>query len=162
MSESYTKSSLLAALIGLGRSVEGNKNRPDFQTHQVLLSGLKMLSSAVITESEMKNEIALLHKQKYRLVNRCLTCKKQCGRNNDFDLLRNPTESEQAAVLKYALLAFTQTLGSIINCRKMADTDAEILSFLYDALYWLGKEDSVPSLLTEIEKGSMLLRKVLI
>ena len=162
MSESCTKSTLLAALIGLGRSAEGNKNRPDFQTHQLLLSGLKMLGNAAITENEMKNQIALLHEQKYRLVDRCLTCKKQCGRNDDYNLWKDSAESGQIVVLKYALLALAQTLGSIINCKKMTDTDAEILSFLYDALYWLGKEDNIPSLLTEIEKGSMLLRKVLI
>lgn len=162
MNEPHTKSALLAALIGLGRAAEGNKNRPDSQTHQVLLLGLKMLSDTNITKNEIKGQIVMLHEQKYRLAGRCLTCKKQCGRNDDYELLRNPAEPERITALKCALLALTQMMGSIIDSKGTTTASAEVLSFLYDALYWLGKEEEVPALLSEIEKGSTLLREVLV
>lgn len=161
MNELYTKSTLLAALIGLGRAAEGNKNRPDLHTHQILLSSFRMLTCADVTEREVKNQVAILHEQKYRLAGRCLTCKKKCGRNDDYDLLRHQAESGQVIALKYALLALIQMLGNCVDNRKIINSDAEILGFLYDALYWLGKKQESAELISEIEIGSLLLQKVL-
>lgn len=92
------KKELLCALIGLSRAIEGNESKCTRHTQKIFLDGLYMitLSEMMITYQEIMCHITLLHGEKQRLVPRCATCKKKCGRNDDFPKDKMESLSEYA------------------------------------------------------------------
>lgn len=133
---------LLSALIGLGRAAEGNENRPDGLTHQVLLNGIQLLNADLVTsEILLKQQISLLHKEKYKLISRCLNCKKQCGRNDDYSFFSEENTDAALFSLKYVLLSLIQTVGEhVMQLPALSAIYQSSVSFLYDSLFFLGKD----------------------
>ena len=132
------KKQLIGALIGLGRSTEGNKNCPNEKTDQVMLSGLFLLASG--TYHKIVQQIELINTEKYKLVPRCLTCGKQCGRNNTVNIAER-LYGEESDKLRFLLLSSIISMPSLIEpmeCNQ--ELRKEAVSFLYNALFWLGKD----------------------
>lgn len=138
----YAEKDLFGAIVGLARSVEGNKNRPTESTHNALLLGLRMLiSHNEYTYMEIKNHIEVLHTEKFKLVNRCLTCINPCGRNDDYDVARLDDLKSELKELKYTLLSSIMSMEPILR-HMTADKCCyeETIMFLYDALFIMGSE----------------------
>ena len=130
---------LLGALIGLGREVEGNKNRPTKMTNQIMIQGLKMICAdeSLITQA-IEQQISLLHNEKEKLVPRCLTCKKQCGRNNDYEIESFASDEIILAKAKKQLLE-----DILILANKYEIENQDVLTQIYDSLYLLGTDDAL-------------------
>lgn len=96
---------ILGALVGLGRAAEGNKNRPTEVTDRVLIDGLRMVMLKDIPELMMKEQIKKIHEEKYKLVPRCTTCKKQCGRNDDYTVSDLRKDSNDVFNMKLRMLS---------------------------------------------------------
>lgn len=136
-------SEMLGALIGLGRAVEGNTVKPDSTTHVTLLKGCIMyLQESNYSVQEMSLHIDLLHREKYRLVERCLSCSKQCGRNDDYNLEQfmemEPDELEKRRLLISQIIS----LGSTEYYKlEYEPYDKNILQFIYDGLFAVGSNN---------------------
>lgn len=131
------KKELLCALIGLSRAIEGNESKCTRHTQKIFLDGLYMitLSEMMITYQEIMCHITLLHGEKQRLVPRCATCKKKCGRNDDFPKDKMESLSEYAYQILQRILSiglFVSHQGIDIKIKNQA-TD-----FLYKALFQVG------------------------
>lgn len=128
---------LLGALVGLGRAAEGNKNRPTEETDRVLIDGLRMVMLKDVPELMMIEQIKKTQNEKFKLVPRCITCKKQCGRNDDYrvsDLKETPND-----IFNMKL----RMLSEIILIAETGNKNDYLLSLLYDALFWIGKKGNL-------------------
>lgn len=135
------KLDLLGALIGLGRAAEGNKIRPDAFTHQVMLHGIQLIrSDATVSKNALQEQIKLLQEEKYKLVSRCLCCQKRCGRNDDYLFYSEENTDTSICSLKYVLLSLIQTIEEqTLPLSASSETFLSAVTFLYDALFFLGK-----------------------
>lgn len=136
---------IAGAVIGVGRAAEGNKNRPDANTHQVLLDALSHIN--VYTDSITAQEIVeKLHEEKYKLVPRCLSCAKQCGRNNDFICEELNPRIDELTSIKFKLLTLIIEIGNKMSfiiptmdsC--LANT---MIDQIYDTLFVVGSTKSI-------------------
>jgi len=144
---------IVGAVIGLGRATEGNKNRPDKNTHQVLVRALSLINTD--TDSVSAHEITKqLHEEKFKLVPRCVTCPKQCGRNHDFHCETFETMSSETSKAKLALLSLIIEIGSHPLFK------GERLDFIYDALFIVGSDKSI-SLHQQYIKSAIVIRSKL-
>lgn len=147
---------LLCALIGLSRAVEGNEAKCSEQTHQLLLQGLALLVPTMQpADSEgMKRQIAALQEEKARLAPRCLTCPKQCGRNDDFPMEQLPRLFQEGNRLAESIVS----IGMFLTHPWIsADTRQRAVWFLYEALLVWGKQGedgggSAPDALSDIQR----------
>ncbi|MGL4789987.1 MAG: hypothetical protein ACRCW1_01150 [Anaerotignaceae bacterium] len=139
--ESFKKE-LLGALIGLGRATKGNKNRPNSETHKLLLLGFEILN--LKSETSLTQESALvkaLHIEKYNIVSKCLSCKKQCGRNDDYKMESLEHISPDMRIIKLELLALLMACANYINKPFVEELlYQESLDFLYYGLFIFGSD----------------------
>lgn len=132
------KEQLIGALIGLGRAAEGNKNRPTAKTNHIVMSSSKMLFSNEVTNLAIKEQIGKIHKEKNALVPRCLTCLRQCGRNNDYAISELMEDFSIIRDKKVTILFEILTLAEI-----QSDEDDDMFQLIYDALFLLGKKGTL-------------------
>jgi len=156
------KGELLSALVGLGRAAEGNKTRPDELTHQIMLKGIQMINPAADTlEALLKQQINLLHREKNKLISRCLCCKKQCGRNDDYLFFSEESTDTSLCSLKYVLLALIQTIGEhTLHLSASSKTYQSSVSFLYDSLFILGKNIEPQETNSKIVLGGLIFKQL--
>ena len=134
---------LFGALIALGRAAEGNKNRPTLNTDNALLNGLYLAIPGTGLGSNQWNEtIQRLRQEKIKLVPRCSTCEKECGRNDEFSLYELVEFKPDITTIKEALLMEILTLEPWLRGKRNSDLSCKALNALYDSLYWLGKDCS--------------------
>lgn len=155
------KENIVAALVGLGRSVDGNKNRPNVHTHFALLAGIDaVVLPKKITRQEEEDLLAQLHKEKYKLISRCSTCEKQCGRNEDYSFLK-----EDNAFQKYVLWSLAQSIGmGIGTLQAECGIYQNAVSFLYEILFLLGKDteaEGETAMELSIIRGGQILESVM-
>jgi hydroxylamine reductase len=150
---------LLGALIGLGRAVEGNPNRPTELTHQVMLTGLQMTISTICPEVlQMECQIERLHGEKNKLAVQCLTCEKQCGRNDDFDIGAFGRFPDSLRWRKATLLALGQSVAYYCQQKPVSgDLYNQSTDFLYDALFLIGSTQPEQVHQTCMERGGEIL-----
>lgn len=132
---------LTGAMIALGRAVEGNKNKPDAAAHNALLSAMYLMIPGTGLGSQQRDAVLRqLREVKKKLVPRCSTCKRQCGRNDEFSVYELGELDPNTTRAKEALL--TEVLAFEPLLRGMDETPLynETLSCLYDALFHIGKE----------------------
>lgn len=134
------KKKLLGAVIGLARATEGNVNRPTQSTHNAILQGIRMLAPNIdYTHCEIQKHIETLHNEKFKLVSRCLSCEKQCGRNNDYDLTMLDNKQNELSSLKYSLLSNMMITESLL--RNQANNQhlfEKAMELLYKTFFFLG------------------------
>lgn len=155
---------LIGALIGLGRAAEGNKDRPTDATDQSLIIGIKMLTSDTnFTDEEVAGHIETLHQEKYKMASRCLTCKKKCGRNDDFDLVTSSELDDNTSASKYVLLSVILAIGSRLSrFPYSAELQQETAAFLYDALFMVGSARSSEQHWSCIEQAGIIFSKLML
>lgn len=158
----YAKKDLFGAIVGLARSVEGNKNRPTESTHNALLLGLRMfISDKEYTYLEIKNHIEILHTEKFKLVNRCLTCINPCGRNDDYDVVRLDDLKTELKEWKYTLLSSIMSMEPILrNMTANRYCYEETIMFLYDALFIIGSECDKKEICHMLMNGGRIYQKI--
>ena len=154
--DAYNK--IWGAIIGLGRATEGNKNRPDINTHKALMAAFR----AFLHLDELTNGagkiVEYIQDEKCKLIPRCQTCKKQCGRNDDFELAQIKNYPPHLQSAKYALLSLILTIGnrlSMITEEELLEIEWQnTLAFLYDALFLIGSEKNLDDHQEYIMRGA--------
>ncbi len=132
---------LLGAMIALGRACEGNKNRPDAASHKALLSAMRLTVPGTMPDcGEIEKCLENLRFEKQKLVPRCSSCEKQCGRNDEYSIYEIKSSSTETAALKEALLLGLLSMEPLMRFRLSETIFEESMAFLYDGLFWVGKE----------------------
>lgn len=150
---------LIGALVGLARALNGE--RPDSETHKVMLrglfavTGLLPLSEAVITE-----QIQAVMDKKNALIPNCLSCASPCGRtlNYNMDQFRNSEESVRS--LKTVLLTgLCQMSVYVYHAMALGYSDPDADAFFYEGLFAVGENWNQEFLLLVISKlGNMQIK----
>ena len=156
------KKDLFGAIVGLARSVEGNKNRHTESTNNALLLGLRMfILGRDYTHEEIKNHVEVLHREKFKLVNRCLRCSNPCGRNDDYDVGKLDELEMELREWKYTLLSSIMSIESLLrNIENNKDCYKETIIFLYDALFILGAECDKNKVSNMLINGGRVYQKI--
>lgn len=152
----YTATHLTSALIGLARATEGNANKPSHSTHKAMLTGMKMvIPGAEGSQRHICEIIKLLHKEKEKLVPRCSTCQKSCGRNDDYPIYEINKLEPNLLTSKHALLSALLSLEPLI--RRCSDNAVfeQAMDFIYKGFFYVGYDcevGSISPLLYELEE----------
>lgn len=78
---------MTGALIGLARSVEGNEHLVNSNTYQLIVEVMfTTLTNVNFDDDAIRNQIALVHMEKARLIPNCGDCVSPCGKNTDYDM----------------------------------------------------------------------------
>lgn len=152
---------IIGAIIGLARAVEGNKNRPSATTHNAILFAMYcVLPGMAVDERQIEEQLLTLHREKERLVPRCFTCTKACGRNDDFDLYTIGELAPDLLAAKDALLFGLLALEPLMRNPTQNGVYHDTIDFIYKGFFFVGydcgKEETY-LVLTELEKVRMRL-----
>lgn len=132
---------LLGAMIALGRACEGNQNRPEAGSHNALLSALYLTVPGTGLGARQQDEaLRRLRAEKKKLVPRCDTCEKQCGRNDEYSVYELDEDGPQMTVLRETLLTGLLSFEPLLRGNVQPKLYEDALAFLYDGLYWLGHD----------------------
>lgn len=130
------KKELLCALIGLSRAIEGNESKCTRHTQKYFgwtIYDYIVRDDDYISRNHVSYYFASWGKQ--RLVPRCATCKKKCGRNDDFPKDKMESLSEYA----YQLLQSILSIGLFVSHQGIdIKTKNQATDFLYKALFQVG------------------------
>ncbi len=131
---------LTGALIGIARAVDGNEHLISESTDRIVLEGL----SATLTNFGCDSLSALIQRaadEKKRLIPHCFECASPCGKNNDYDMNRLWTASEDVRSLKMLLLFGIRGMA-VYTCHAAAQghVDQDVTRFFYQALFAIGEE----------------------
>lgn len=141
-----TKGQLIGALIGLARATDGNVNRPTEETDMAFLIGMqKCLPHWDESCQQIRNQIEVIHKEKWKLVPRCLECASPCGRNNDCDIVE--LNGMQNAQLRYVLLSGLLFMVSPSTSDVKLLKHHKIMEFFYRAFFFIGYDCDVKDLI---------------
>lgn len=144
---------LLGAMIALGRACEGNKNRPDTGSHNALLSALYLtVPGTGLGERQHDEALRRLRAEKKKLVPRCDTCEKQCGRNDEYSVYELDEDGPQMTVLKETLLTGLLSFEPLLRGNVQPELYEDSMAFLYDGLYWLGAECEASEIVPVVKK----------
>lgn len=144
---------LLGAMIALGRAVEGNKIKPDIRTHNVLLSAMYlMIPGTGLGEQQREAVLRQLRDAKNRLIPRCIDCKKQCGRNDEFSVYELGELAPSVTSVKEALLMELLSFEPLLRGESEKALQDEAIYCLYDALFYIGRDCSCHELIPVLQQ----------
>lgn len=146
MSKSYARHNgnrtrLVGAVIGLARAVEGNINKPDMGTHQSLLNAVRLAQTPDVSGFAFTQSLCNLHAVKARLIPRCATCSKQCGRNNDFNLCDLAKFTPEIQALKRGLMLSLLALANRLRHYDNTNLFHTGMEIIYNGFYDIGHAD---------------------
>lgn len=150
---------LIGALVGLSRALNGD--RPDHETHMVMLRGLFSVTGFLpLDESVSSEQIQDIMDKKNALIPNCLNCASPCGRtlNYDMSLFRNSEESVRS--LKTVLLTgLCQMSVYAYHAIMLGYSDPDIDAFFYEGLFAIGENWHQEFLIPVISKlGNMQIK----
>lgn len=140
---------LTGALIGLARACQGD-TKPGPSTWELMIEGLfTTVANVNFYEETVKDLIKRVHAEKEGLVPRCLSCKKQCGRNDDYDMRLLRKEKEDIRSLKSLILFGIRGIASYV-CKAMVlgCREPKLNRFIADALFAVGEDLQAEALLS--------------
>lgn len=147
---------LIGAVTGLARAAEGNRNRPDNGAHQALLNAMRLAVDIKADDRALSSAITVLHAAKARLVPRCATCSKACGRNDDFDWNEMAKLlSPEILELKHNVLANLLALEAPLSAYCDSILFNGSMEFLYRGFFEWGRSnvlEALTQLLRETEE----------
>ena len=140
---------LTGALIGLARAVDGNEHLVTSELDKLVLEGLlATLPNANFQEEALTELIKKVQAAKYEIVPDCAACTNACGRTADYDLGLLWQEQEETRSLKSLILfGIRGAADYIYHAEVQGHRTKEILEFIYKALFALGIEWDIESLL---------------
>lgn len=144
---------LTGALIGLARAADGNMDLPQ-DTYQTILEGLFTTVTNVSFDNDaITAMINKIHAEKQKLVPDCFTCAAPCGRTDDYDMRQIWDANEDIRSLKSLILFGIRGMAAYAyHASVLGYRDDEVNRFFCEALFKLGYEESVETLLPTVLK----------
>ena len=146
---------LTGALIGLSRAAK--ENAPTESTDRVMLAGLFTTVTNVNFNSETVAEmIEKVRQEREKLVPRCAVC----SRNDDYDMNELWGADEDIRSLKSLILFGLRGMAAYAyHAMVLGRRDREVNGFFYEALFAIGRENTMEALLPLVLKtGEVNLR----
>jgi hydroxylamine reductase len=131
---------LTGALIALARAADGTN--PTDQTSEALMNGLfATVTNVNFDGAALENIISRVRTEKQKLVPRCDSCMKDCGRNDEYNLTDLWSANEDVKSLKSLLLFGVRGIAAYIYHAKVLGYDVSpVAEFLYKALWAIGDD----------------------
>lgn len=143
---------LTGALIALARAAQGTV--PTESTHRVMLEGLfTTVTNVNFNEETILKLIEKVNREKDALVPQCDSCKKQCGRNDEYDMELLWNADEDIRSLKSLILFGLRGMAAYAyHALMLGYTDADVNAFLYEGLIAVGSDMDMQQLLPVVLK----------
>ncbi len=144
---------LTGALIGLARATEGT-TVPTESIYRTIIEGLfTTITNVSFDNDAITDMIQKVYKEKNKLVPDCAVCASPCGRNNDYDMDLLWNDNENIRSLKSLILFGIRGMAAYAyHAMVLGYTDREVNDFLCEALFKIGYEESMDTLLPVVLK----------
>ena len=144
---------LTGALIGLARAVDGAATISK-STSQVIIEGLfTTVTNVSFDDAAIENMIQKVRAEKERLVPGCSKCQSPCGKSDEYDMQQLWNADEDIRSLKSLILFGIRGMAAYAyHANVLNYEDAEVNRFFCEALFKIGYEESVETLLPTVLK----------
>jgi hydroxylamine reductase len=152
---------LTGALIGLARATEGNERLITGATDDLIAEGLfATLTNVNFDDERIEELMRRTEEEKKRLVARCYTCSKPCGRNDPYDMNELWSADEDIRSVKSLILFGIRGMAAYAyHAAVLGRRERQVYDFLYRALFAVGSEMTVEQLLPLVfETGEVNLK----
>ena len=144
---------LTGALIGLARAVD-SAAAISKSTSQVIIEGLfTTVTNVSFDNAAIENMIQKVRAEKERLVPDCSKCQSPCGKSDEYDMQQLWNADEDIRSLKSLILFGIRGMAAYAyHANVLNYEDAEVNRFFCEALFKIGYEESVDTLLPTVLK----------
>ena len=144
---------LTGALIGLARAVDGAATISK-STSQVIIEGLfTTVTNVSFDDAAIENMIQKVRAEKERLVPDCNKCQSPCGKSDEYDMQQLWNADEDIRSLKSLILFGIRGMAAYAyHANVLNYEDAEVNRFFCEALFKIGYEESMDTLLPTVLK----------
>ena len=144
---------LTGALIGLARAVDDTAAISK-RTGQVIIEGLfTTVTNVSFDDAAIQNMIQKVRAEKERLVPDCSKCQSSCGKTDEYDMQQLWDADEDVRSLKSLILFGIRGMAAYAyHANVLNYEDAEVNRFFCEALFKIGYEESVETLLPVVLK----------
>ena len=144
---------LTGALIGLARAVD-SAAAISKSTSQVIIEGLfTTVTNVSFDDAAIENMIQKVRAEKERLVPGCSKCQSPCGKSDEYDMQQLWNADEDIRSLKSLILFGIRGMAAYAyHANVLNYEDAEVNRFFCEALFKIGYEESVETLLPTVLK----------
>lgn len=150
---------LTGALVGLARALNGD--RPDPETHKIMLQGLFAVTGFLpLSETVIAEQIQAVMGKKNALIPNCLNCASPCGRTLNYNMDQFRNSEEPVRSLKTVLLTgLCQMSAYVYHAMTLGYSDTALDDFFYEGLFAVGENWNQEFLLPVILKlGNMQIK----
>ena len=144
---------LTGALIGLARAVDGAQTISK-RTGQIIMEGLfTTVTNVSFDNAAIEKMIQKVRAEKERLVPDCSSCQSPCGKTDEYDMRQLWNADEDIRSLKSLILFGIRGMAAYAyHANVLNYEDAEVNRFFCEALFKIGYEESVDTLLPTVLK----------
>ena len=144
---------LTGALIGLARAVD-SAAAISKSTSQVIIEGLfTTVTNVSFDDAAIENMIQKVRAEKERLVPGCSKCQSPCGKSDEYDMQQLWNADEDIRSLKSLILFGIRGMAAYAyHANVLNYEDAEVNRFFCEALFKIGYEESMDTLLPTVLK----------
>ena len=144
---------LTGALIGLARAVDSAATISK-STSQVIIEGLfTTVTNVSFDDAAIENMIQKVRAEKERLVPGCSKCQSPCGKSDEYDMQQLWNADEDIRSLKSLILFGIRGMAAYAyHANVLNYEDAEVNRFFCEALFKIGYEESMDTLLPTVLK----------
>lgn len=151
---------LTGALIGLARAVD-SASAISKRTVQVIIEGLfTTVTNVSFDNAAIEDMIQKVRAEKERLVPDCSKCQSPCGKTNEYDMQQMWNADKDIRSLKSLILFGIRGMAAYAyHANVLNYEDDEVNRFFCEALFKIGYEESIETLLpTVLKVGEINLR----
>ena len=140
---------LTGALIGLGRTLNGDTTLGNEKTWKLLIEGLfATITNVNFNEETLRELIERVHSEKAALVPMCSGCANPCGKNEDYDMTNLWTADEDIRSLKSLILFGIRGIAAYAyHALVLGYRDEDLNRFIARALFVIGEDWEMEELL---------------
>ena len=140
---------LTGALIGLGRTLNGDTTLGNEKTWKLLIEGLfATITNVNFNEETLRELIERVHSEKAALVPMCSGCANPCGKNEDYDMTNLWTADEDIRSLKSLILFGIRGIAAYAyHALVLGYRDEDLNRFIARALFIIGEDWEMEELL---------------
>ena len=144
---------LTGALIGLARAVDST-TAISKRTGQIIIEGLfTTVTNVSFDDAAIRNMIQKVRAEKERLVPDCSKCPSPCGKTAEYNMQQLWNANEDIRSLKSLILFGIRGMAAYAyHANVLNYEDAEVNRFFCEALFRIGYEESVETLLPTVLK----------
>lgn len=140
---------LTGALIGLGRTLNGDTTLGNEKTWKLLIEGLfATITNVNFNEETLRELIERVHSEKSDLIPMCSGCSNPCGKNEDYDMTTLWTADEDIRSLKSLILFGIRGIAAYAyHALVLGYRDEDLNRFIARALFVIGEDWEMEELL---------------